>query len=259
MMANQDRDKPATSSSRESELLPAILAIALAVAAQLALQDGLTLLGLAGYLVAAWLFVTSVRGLMEGAPARPPAEIAAPEPEATGGRSGQPVASANRLSYLRHNWRLVTLAEIFRGDIPPVRLAGQEMEDVPQAEPDHEPAKDTAQEATAEGAPAARVARLERWTAGASPASATIAVKVTPQGDVLVLDSGLGQAQRFDAGGHLLATYSLPSLAGLEIADLAVSPDGATVYVVDATSRHLQVIALSDSALSDDETTQEEE
>jgi hypothetical protein len=76
------------------------------------------------------------------------------------------------------------------------------------------------------------------------PASAPRAVKVTPLGDTLVLDTTLAQVQRFDARGQLLDTYQVAELADLEIADLAVSPDGWTLYVVDATSYRLQVIAL---------------
>jgi hypothetical protein len=60
-MANEPGDNSPQPATRQSELLPAILAIALAVASQLAVQDGLTLLGLVGYIAAIWLFVASPR------------------------------------------------------------------------------------------------------------------------------------------------------------------------------------------------------
>jgi len=253
-MADENGAKPPLPPAHEPELLPAIMAIALAVVAQLALQDGLTLLALPGYVVAVWLFVVSVRDILDRGPAQPAAKAGRPEPVTGGAPAPSQAAGADRLAYLRHNWRLVTLAEIFRGDIPPARLGGQELGAAPQVEPDQKAESATAQEAPTEETPAARAAGLEQRVTAESPAASTIAVKVTPQGDVLVLDSGLAQVQRFDAGGNLLATYSTPALAGLEIADLAVSPDGATVYVVDATSKHLQVIALTD-----EEKDQEEE
>lgn len=52
--------------------------------------------------------------------------------------------------------------------------------------------------------------------------------------------------QRFDEQGNLLATYSLSGLAGVDVLDLDVSPDGQTLYVVDAASHHLRVITLAD-------------
>jgi DNA-binding beta-propeller fold protein YncE len=222
-MADENGDNQPQLPDHEPELLPAMMAIVLAVVAQLALQDGLTLLGLAGYVVAAWLFVASTRGLLEGFLGPAAAEAPQPEPEAAGAPPGRSAPAAGRLAYLRHNWRLVTLAEIFRGDIPPARLGSQELSTPTQAEPNDEP--------EAEIAPAA---------------SAPRAIKVTPQGEVLVLDTGLAQVQRFGAGGQLLATYSLATLAGLEIVDLDVSPDGRTLYVVDASSKRLHVITLAD-------------
>ena len=263
-MANETDDRPHKSPARESELLPAMIAIALAVVAQLALRDGLTLLGAAGFIVAAWLFISSVRGIFDAAPREPaPVEMAAgegtPEAELAAGQAvdgaagpvGEPV---NRLAYLRKNWRLVTMAEIFRGDIPPDRLKGMEeiappqveaiMDDAPVASP-----VSAKLEPGAEEAPLAGTAPVKSWTAAGASQSAPKAVKVTPQGEVLVLDAGLEQVQRFDDTGKLLATYSVAGLAGMELLDLAVSPDGQTLYVVDASSNRLQVITLTDEAL----------
>jgi sugar lactone lactonase YvrE len=85
-------------------------------------------------------------------------------------------------------------------------------------------------------------------------ASAPQTIEVTSQGDVLVLDSDAAQVRRHDARGQLLATYPAAELAGLEIADLAVSPDGRTLYVVDAASNRLRVISLT----GDEEAGEEE-
>ena len=98
---------------------------------------------------------------------------------------------------------------------------------------------------------------MQSWAASESEAagsatSALTAVKVTPQGDVLLLDAGLEQVQRFDDQGNLLATYSLAGLADIELLDLDVSPDGQTLYVVDAASGRLQVISLTDADAGDD-------
>jgi DNA-binding beta-propeller fold protein YncE len=69
----------------------------------------------------------------------------------------------------------------------------------------------------------------------------------------LVLDTGLEQVQRFDGAGKLLATYTLEGLAGLEVLDLAVSSDGQTLFVVDAASKRLQVITLTDDVAAGEE------
>lgn len=245
-MADENGDKPPRP-ARESELLPAMMAIALAVAAQLALQDGLTLLGAAGYLVAAWLFVASVRGTFDSSLGRPAVESeSAADQEAVEVEAVQPVDTTNRLTYLRHNWRLVTLAEIFRGDIPPARLQASKLVAAPPVEPVEEADAVGAPAVGTEKAPAAAAAQLQSSSTSESPESTSKAIRVTPQGDVLVLDTGLEQVQRFDETGNLLGTYSVAGLAGMQVMDLAVSPDGKLLYLVDAASSRLQVITLSD-------------
>lgn len=251
-MANENGGQPPQPLPRRPELLPTLLAIALAVAAQLALQDGLTFLGLAGFIVAAWLFITSVRDALDSPIEQRPAETTPQQLEAAGAEASEPPAAVGRLGYLRRNWRLVTLAEILRGDIPPARLEGQDSGAQRQPRADDEPELEVAQ-AAARPAQAARPARLRRWAATEWPASRPWAVKVTPQGEVLVLDTGLAQVQRFDAGGRLLFTYALAELADLEVMDLAVSPDGRTLYVLDGASRRLQVIALVDDEAAGEE------
>ena len=67
-------------------------------------------------------------------------------------------------------------------------------------------------------------------------------VRVLP----LAEGAGLEQVQRFDQAGNLLATYSLEGLATLDVLDMAVSADGRTLYIVDAASKRLQVITLTD-------------
>ncbi len=250
-MADSSGNKPPQMPARESELLPAIMAIALAVVAQLALQDGIILLGVIGYVVAVWLFLLSVRGRAEGWQAA--VKTTAPDAESPAIPNGGLPAGGSRLAYLRRHWRLLTLAEIFQGDIPPARLQGQEPSAPPEAQPDAKAEAAAIQATTEEDAPATHKARLEKWAAADSPAASPRAVKVTAQGDVLVLDVGLEQVQRFDTTGKLLATYPLAGLAGLEIVDLAVSPDGGTLYVVDAASKRLQVITLSDEAAGEEE------
>ena len=253
-MANQNDDQTPRPAFRESELLPVMMAVALAVAAQLALNDDLVLLGVAGYIVAAWLFISSVRGIFDAPPAQPAAsESAAPDLEEASPEVHQPAAEVNRLDYLRRNWRLVTLAEIFRGDIPPDRLRSVEQATFEQTGPVGEPAVDAPLAVDEDLAPAvdedlapAAAARLESWAASDAPESSPRAVKVTPQGDVLVLDTGLAQVLRFDPAGRLLATYELAELAGVEVLDLAVSPDGRTLYIVDAASMGLLVVTLSE-------------
>ena len=257
-MANEPTDKSPGPALRQSDLLPAILAMALAVASQLAVRDGLALLGLAGYVAAAWLFVTSVRSIFDAAP-RKAIESEESTPAETEAEPAETIDSAGRLSFLRHNWRQVTMAEIFTGDIPPARLMALEANRVETAA---EIAEDTVAEAPAvapepeatEDAPPAgpmlAAARISTWSATDSPASSPRAVKVTPQGDVLVLDTGLEQVQRFDEQGNLVATYRLTGFAGVDVLDLDVSPDGQTLYVVDAASGHLQVIAMSHEDLA---------
>jgi hypothetical protein len=122
-----------------------MLAIALAVVAQLALGDGLTLLGVAGYIVAAWLFISSVRGIFDSAPEQVPETVAAAEvsPDSSIVTSVPGTDGRGKLSYLRRNWRLVTMAEIFKGDIPPGRLRHMEESALPQTKSGAEPiAKD---------------------------------------------------------------------------------------------------------------------
>jgi DNA-binding beta-propeller fold protein YncE len=140
------------------------------------------------------------------------------------------IDGADKLRYLRRHWRLVTIAEIFADDIPPARVGIPEAGEAATDEPD---------------ASLPVAAEMQSWTAAASPTSTPKAVRITAQGDVLVLDTGLEQVQRFNEQGSLLATYSLPGLSGVEVLDLDVSPDGKRLYVVDATSR-LRVISLVD-------------
>jgi hypothetical protein len=245
-----DNNKPPQRPAPGSDLLAAMMAIALAVVAQLAVRDGLTLLGVAGYIAAAWLFLSSVRGIFDSARSRqtsaePETADVAPLPSADG---------PGWLSYLRRNWRLVTIAEIFRGDIPPARLQAAEVGIVPQARPGDAPTEDDPETAGGATAPVAGAAHVESWAASESAQSTPKSVKVTPQGDILVLDTGLEQVQRFDDAGKLLATYSLQGLAGLEVLDLAVSSDGQKLYIVDAASNRLQVITLT----TDDPSGEEE-
>lgn len=225
-MDNQSGDKAPRPSGRESQLLPAILAVALAVASQLTVQDGRTLLGLVGYLAAAWLFVVSVRAFFS----RP----ALDEPDRDEAAPAEAVDGVGKLRYLRRHWRLVTIAEIFAGDIPPARVRTLEESEAAADEPgDSLPA-----------APPVVTAKIESWTAADAATSIPKAVKVTAQGDVLVLDTGLEQVQRFDKQGNLLATYALSGFADVDVLDLDVSPDGNTLYIVDAASRRLRVISL---------------
>ncbi len=141
-MASQSEDKSSPPVARDSELLPALLAIVLAVAAQLALNDGLTLLGLAGYFVAAWLFVSNVQATFDSVSQKtaerdrlPDGAQAAVEGEAAAMAAppGEATSGADKLGYLRRHWRQVTLAEIFVGDIPPIRLREQADEAVDDA------------------------------------------------------------------------------------------------------------------------------
>jgi DNA-binding beta-propeller fold protein YncE len=263
-MADETGNQSPQPATRQSELLPAILAIALAVASQLAVRDGLALLGLVGYVAAAWLFVTSVRSIFDSAPRRTVPRDTAPrnamtldEPASAEAESepAEMIVSVGRLSFLRQNWRQVTLAEIFAGNIPPARLialeaSGLEIADEIEAEtitaaagaavPGPEAIKDPPP-----AVPVLAAAQISTWSAADSPTASPRAVKVTPQGDVLVLDTSLEQIQRFDERGNLLATYRLSGFAGVDVLDLDVSPDGQTLYVVDAASSRLQVITLS--------------
>jgi DNA-binding beta-propeller fold protein YncE len=252
--------KPGT---QRTELLPAMLAIALAVAAQLALQDGLTLLGLAGYVVSAWLFVTSVRPIFDAEPLdEAPPVAASVQPAETEVTISEESSGMARLNFLRRHWRQVTIAEIVTGDIPPARLA--DLVSGPRSGTDA-PGAATPEDSTVEAVvaaglaasqpeaapadPAPLTAQMESWTAAGVASSSPKAVKVTPQGEVLVLDTGAGQVQRFDEKGNLLATYAVSGLAGVKAVDLDVSPDGQTLYIVDATSGRLQVIDLAGRGL----------
>jgi hypothetical protein len=240
-MADENGKQAGQGPAQEQALVPAILAIALAVAAQLALGDGLTLLGVAGYIFAAWLFISSVRGVLDRAPVQPaettkrasPITGAADEPDDS-------EAGLSRLAYLRRNWRLVTIVELFRGDIPPARLRSQKSALPPGPSSASEPAV----------RPARPASRTETDDAG----SRATMTRVTPQGDVLVMDASRGEIVRFDEAGNLLATFSLAGLAELEILDLALSPDGQKLHIVEASSKRLRVITLT----SDNSTGEEE-
>jgi hypothetical protein len=261
-MADETGNQSPQPTTRQSELLPAILAIALAVASQLAVRDGLALLGLVGYVAAAWLFVTSVRSIFDAAPrdTAPRKEMALDEPASAEAESepAETIDSAGRLSFLRQNWRQVTLAEIFAGNIPPVRLMALETSSLELADEIEAETIAAAAGAAVPGpeaikdpppaGPVLAAAQISTWSAADSPAASPRAVKVTPQGDVLVLDTGLEQIQRFDEQGNLLATYRLSGFAAVDVLDLDVSPDGQTLYVVDAASSRLQVITLSRGA-----------
>ena len=253
-MAKESRRKTSRPAAPKSELLRAMLAIGLAVASQSAVRHGLALLALAGYVIAAWLFVTSVAGTFRASTGGEPAPA---EEEVEQARANH---SADKLRYLRRHWRLVIISEILTGDIPPARVripeAAEETTDEPWASPPAAGGAETLAVARVD-APTLEAAKPEQTSlprsttetqsrvVAASPASSPKAVKVTSQGDVLVLDTNLEQMQRFDEQGSLLATYSLPELAGMEVLDLDVSPDGKTLYIVDATSR-LRVISLVD-------------
>lgn len=244
-MANESGNQPPRPSNARSELMQAILAIALAIAAQSAVRDGFLWLGLAGFVIAALLFVTSVGAIFrastagETMPATRDTETAAAEAE-----SELAVDGMSKLRYLRRHWRLVTIAEIFAGDIPPAPV------DIPEASA---PGDDLIVVGTAGAAAMTNTidsqatAKTQETTATASPTPK--AVKVTAGGNVLVLDTSRKQVQRFDEQGSLLATYSLPELAGIMVLDLDVSPDGKTLYVVDETSR-LRVISLGEKGLT---------
>lgn len=268
-MANQTQDRSSRPATHESELLPTMLAIILAVAAQLALDDGLTLLGLAGYIVAAWLFVSNVRATFEwvsqktvGYDRRPDGQQATVEGEAVAKVTppDETTGDADRLGYLRRHWRQVTLAEIFAGDIPPARLRlkagepvasgsatdqGAEAEVVDDTKPQGD-SPGTELPGASSPAEARSAAQMTAWAASDSSRAAPRSVKVTPQGDVLVLDTGLEQIQHFDDQGNLQMTYPLAGLSDVTVLDLDVSPDGRTLYIVDAASNSLRVITLSD-------------
>jgi hypothetical protein len=68
------------------------------------------------------------------------------------------------------------------------------------------------------------------------------------------MDASRGEIVRFDEAGNLLATFSLAGLAELEILDLALSPDGQKLHIVEASSKRLRVITLT----SDNSTGEEE-
>ena len=125
-MDNEFRDKPPRPASRKSELLQALLAIALAVASQLAVRDGLALLGLAGYVTAALLFVSSVGTIFRASTLDEPTAgkpiLDEPAPAGAEVEPARAIEGADKLRYLRRHWRLVTIAEIFAGDIPPARV-----------------------------------------------------------------------------------------------------------------------------------------
>lgn len=240
-MADENGKQAGQRPAQEQALMPAILAIALAIAAQLALGDGLTLLGVAGYVFAAWLFISSVRGVLDRAPVQPAETVEQASPIT--GAADEPddsEAGLNRLAYLRRNWRLVTMAELFRGDIPPARLRSPK--------PTLAPAPSSGSE------PAVRSARPGSRTETDLAGSRATMTRVTPQGEVLVLDASRGEIVRFDEAGNLLATYSLAGLAELEVLDLALSPDGQKLHIVEASSKRLRVITLT----SDDATGEEE-
>ncbi len=264
-MDNESRDKSPRPASRKSELSQAMLAVTLAVASQLAVRDGLALLGLAGYVTAALLFVTSVGAIfrvsLTGEPALSEPTVDKPAPVEAEVELAAAIDGTDKLRYLRRHWRLVTIAEIFAGDIPPARVsmpeAGEAATDDPGTSLPAAGAADAVAVAQLDAPPpepaAAQppgtpplAAEMQSWTAAASPASTPKAIRVTAQGDVLVLNTGLEQVQRFDEQGNLLATYSLSGLAGVDVLDLDVSPDGQTLYIVDAASHHLRVITLVD-------------
>jgi hypothetical protein len=122
-MASDTGNKPPGQSNTRSDLLQVILAIALAIAAQSAMRNGFLWLGLAGLVIAALLFITSVGTIFRASTGADPMPLVQePEPVEAHVEPAALLGGADKLRYLRHHWRLVTIAEIFSGDIPPARV-----------------------------------------------------------------------------------------------------------------------------------------
>ena len=269
--------EPTSPIARRTALRWAMTAIGLGLAAQFALTAGPPLLGAIGLAAAVVLFVANLRPFLVEPPVKTPdLDVLHPATQEAGGEagnlprrshiSGDPVRLPGRAAdlvgrwqFIMHNWRELTIAEMVSGSFP---LLPQETESrltsaagtvdaaapvlCAPVSPETPAVVDGALNAPPTGAAPVRSARLIRWTAGLRPSSQPQAVAVAPQGDVLVLDAEQEMVYRFDPQGRSLEEWSVSGLAELDVCDLAVSPDGDAIYLVDAASRSVCVIALSD-------------
>jgi hypothetical protein len=178
--------------------------------------------------------------------AKPSAEECEAEIEVGGPKAAavRELDRSEKVRYLRLHWRLLTLAEVLRFDIPPAREGLPEFIPAAVAEAPTVLPQAAARDWNADAPEDIPKPPAPEPATAASPKPSSTMVKVTSWGDVLVLDTGREQLQRFDDQGGMLATYSLPGLAAFKVLDLDLTPDFKTLYVVDAAGR-LRVFTLA--------------
>jgi hypothetical protein len=152
------------------------------------------------------------------------------------------------------HWRYYTLADILAGRQPNIPIVSAPPSSLPDAiptpldspapttvmtpvgsaEPAISPTRATSQVMTPEAA-------VQKWTDFVKPQ----AVFISPEGHVLVLDTGQNILFRYDPQGNLTGQWSVPKLPSPNRSSYALTPDGKTLYVADPAHHCVHVIALT--------------
>jgi len=231
---------------RRQPLLAGLVALGIAGISQSMLQANHTTPAAFGYALAAAVFVIALRGSM-------PVNFITqtplvPEPGPTA-QTGQADGSAGSPPGFWTHWRYYTVSDLFTGkqpDIPVEAVTPQPSTSKPEVQTE----TSAAPIRTVAAPPLPREPSVEEavpaltteWTGFVKPQ----AVLTTSRGHVIVVDVGQNVVFRFDAHGKPMGQWPVADLPKLSHVNLAVSPDGTTLYIADAANRRVQVIRLGE-------------
>jgi len=232
-----------------------LAALGIGLCAQYALTHEATLFGGIGYFIAVTLFVIAMRPFLvrdleplashpAGAEIEPPSIESRPL-DMPPILPGQEWVLGERVALFKRRWQLFTLADVLAGfRLPEAVLMPEARPLLEVSSPSTEPVEREA--IVADTRPPAvtplKRALVTAWTGDAS--FTPQAIIATPQGDLLALDVTQDIIHRFNSRGELLERWLVPGLPQPQALNLAVSPDGNTLYVADAANRRVQVISL---------------
>ncbi len=231
---------------QQHAVFSAAVALVIAFVAQTALTANQPALASTGYLAAALIFVFALSPFV---PENFTSEALPEEPLVPAQRQPQIKTPARPTtptpSFVRY-WRYYTVANLLTGtqpDIPAESAAPESVATVSVPSPIDVAGGpvflSTATESTV------RRAQVSVWISGAKTFIEPQAVVVTPQGHVLVIDTGQRMVYRFTPNGELLGQWTVPELPPLHLHSLAVSPDGNRLYIADTANHRVQVITLT--------------
>lgn len=251
-------------------LLAGLVALGIAGISQSMLQANHTTPAAFGFALAAAIFVIALRGLM---PVNFITQMPlVPEPRPTA-QTGQADGSAGSPPIFWTHWRYYTISDLFTGKQPDIPVEAitllpsvndseiqTEISAAPlpivttpplPPEPSVEESAPALTRASALTHPATVSAptdiqsnpiTITEWTGFVKPQ----AVLTTSRGHVIVVDVGQNVVFRFDIHGKPLGQWPVANLPELSHVNLAVSPDGTTLYIADAANRRVQVIKLGE-------------